>query len=72
MAGTLDSILGVVIPIGAIIFFVAIMYKAMKEPIDLVLGGVKKVIVSIIDKTKGTGDRFSSAPSDVITYEPRY
>jgi len=45
MSTTLDSILNWIIPPGIIIFFLAFMYKQLKEPLDGFFGWVKGLFV---------------------------
>ena len=39
--GTLDSILGIAVPVGAFIFLGFVIYKGFKEPIDDLLHWIK-------------------------------
>ena len=48
------AIVGTIIVVG-----VAILYKALKEPIDLVGRGIKGIFVSAKDKISGVAERGS-------------
>lgn len=41
-----------------------IFYKALKEPVDLFIVFMKKVIESILERTRGTGEEYA----ETITY----
>ena len=43
MPSGLDTFLGTAIPIAIFIFFIAVIYKAMKEPIDNLFRAIKKL-----------------------------
>jgi hypothetical protein len=50
--------------IAVIIFFVAVIYKAMPEPINLVLGGIGRMFGFVGEKTVGA----ASGAGEIVTY----
>ena len=39
----IESVLNFLIPVGVIFFFGAAMYKALREPIDKMIGGIRSL-----------------------------
>lgn len=65
----IDSVLNFLIPVGVIFFFGAAMYKALKEPIDKMISGIKSLFVK--KKNQQAYDN-PYLPDDRFAYYPKY
>ena len=68
MEFTFDSVLNIIVPLAAMMFFAAVMYEPLKGPIDIAFGWMKDGFMWIIDKFTGGGEEGGGS----ISYEPRY